>query len=463
MKNNRISLMMLAAGTAAAVCFAVTYRTMISAEGYEPYEPSEVIRAVRGRILDRNGVLLAGNSSEGGRFFPEDICPHLLGSVSSDGQPQGGAELAFDSLLAGENGYKSAGSSVPVRHGQDVYLTIDADIQRAAEQMLKDAAERYAKGVDYDTKAPFSGSAGAAVMLDCRSGEVLACASWPTYSLNELARDYESLVTAEPSPLPDRALQGLYRPGSALKTVTAAAALSEGTINENTRFYCSSRLHLADTDFSCMKAHGYIDVKGALEVSCNIFFYKTALRLGIDGLLKYQRLFGLGEAPAFELPTLAGQLSSPEASDGLLIQSAIGQGETLCTPLQLAVTAMTIANKGVRYSPTVLRSVGYRDGSRHSGETVETIPDGVVFDIITEGMVSSTKYTYGNFALSQLNKPTAIKTGSPQSPRGYDSTVIGFYPADKPEIAFAVVLEGGANAKHSAYPLIKAYKQTKAQ
>ena len=430
MKNNRISLMMLAAGTAAAVCFAVTYRTMISAEGYEPYEPSEVIRAVRGRILDRNGVLLAGNSSEGGRFFPEDICPHLLGSVSSDGQPQGGAELAFDSLLAGENGYKSAGSSVPVRHGQDVYLTIDADIQRAAEQMLKDAAERYAKGVDYDTKAPFSGSAGAAVVLDCRSGEVLACASWPTYSLNELARDYESLVTAEPSPLPDRALQGLYRPGSALKTVTAAAALSEGAINENTRFYCSSRLHLADTDFSCMKAHGYIDVKGALEVSCNIFFYKTALRLGIDGLL---------------------------------IQSAIGQGETLCTPLQLAVTAMTIANKGVRYSPTVLRSVGYRDGSRHSGETVETIPDGVVFDIITEGMVSSTKYTYGNFALSQLDKPTAIKTGSPQSPRGYDSTVIGFYPADKPEIAFAVVLEGGANAKHSAYPLIKAYKQTKAR
>ena len=124
---------------------------------------------------------------------------------------------------------------------------------------------------------------------------------------------------------------------------------------------------------------------------------------------------------------------------------------------------MTIANKGVRYSPTVLRSVGYRDGSRHSGETVETIPDGVVFDIITEGMVSSTKYTYGNFALSQLDKPTAIKTGSPQSPRGYDSTVIGFYPADKPEIAFAVVLEGGANAKHSAYPLIKAYKQTKAR
>lgn len=451
---------MLAAGTAAAVCLSVTYRTMISAEDISPAQPARIIRAVRGRILDRNGVLLAGNSPEGGRFWPEDICPHLLGAVSSDGQPQGGVELAFEDILAGKNGYEAEGSSVAVSNGQDVYLTIDCEIQRAAEDILTKAGEQYAKGVDYDVKAPYSGSAGAIILLDCKSGEVLACASYPNYSLNELGRDYESLVKAEPSPLPDRALQGLYRPGSALKTVTAAAALSEGAINENTRFYCSSRLHLADTDFSCMKAHGYTDVKGALEFSCNIFFYKTALRLGSESLTKYQRLFGLGEAPAFELPTLAGQLTSPK-TDGLLIQSAIGQGETLCTPLQLAVTAMTIANRGVRYSPTVLRSVGYRDSSRHYPEPAEVIPDGGVFDIITEGMVSVSKYTYGEYALSQLDKPAAIKTGSPQSPRGYDSTVIGFYPADKPEIAFAVVLEGGANAKNCAYSLIRAYDDAK--
>ena len=464
MRQVQNRLMLLVMGFAALVCLAVLVniglhaRELTAHAGSEP----EIIKARRGTVFDRSGLVLAASSRDGKRYYPSGLCAHALGTVSPSGEAQSGIELALDSSLRGRDGIITEEESRISCPGADVYLTIDSRIQTAAESVLETAARNYAAGVDYDTEAPYSGSAGAVVVLDCKSGEVLALASYPDFDPKSFARDYEALAADEASPLLDRACQGLYRPGSSMKTVTAAAALSEGAISADTRFYCGSALTVSGTRFSCMNAHGYIDVRQALSVSCNIFFYQASRRLGIAGLLEYQRLFGFGEAPEFELPTSAGQLASPENvtpwSDAQLVQAAIGQSATLCTPLQMARCAMILAEHGNDHPLTLVRGIG----TRSSAESVlrrrpeRRLPASPVFGIIKEGMVSSAQYTHGEFALSQLPEPCAIKTGTPQSPRGYDSTVLGFYPADDPQIAFAIMLEGGANAKHAVFPLVQA-------
>ena len=443
MKNNSVSLMLISVVTAGAVCLGVLTETVLGASSAEPAEEPEpqAVQRERGSIYDRRGVLLAG-SSEGERYYPEALCPNILGTLSSDGSAQSGIELALDSEL---------------RRG-DVYLSIDSRLQRTAEDILRTAAAQYEKGVSYDTAAPYCGSAGAVVILSCRSGEVLACASYPDYRLDSFPQDFASLSADESSPLLDRALQGLYRPGSPFKAVTAAAALCEGVISPETSFYCGARLRLGGTDFSCVRSHGYTNVSRALELSCNIFFYRTALLLGIERLDRYARLFGYGQAPLCELPTLGGQLASPDSSeywgDGQLIQAAIGQSSMLCTPMQMALEALTVADRGRQLSPTFIRYGGIH-------EPVSVLRADRVFELITKAMTASSAYTYGDYALSQLEHPCAVKTGTPQSPRGYDSAVIGFYPADRPEIAFAVMLEGGANAKHAVYELCKAFEDNK--
>ena len=213
-----------------------------------------------------------------------------------------------------------------------------------------------------------------------------------------------------------------------------------------------------------MKQHGYIDISRALELSCNIFFYRTAQRLGTEPLIKTAAEFGFGEVSFAELPTLAGQIASPENNDywgsGQLVQAAIGQSSTLCTPLQMADAALMLANKGLRFEPRLIASAGERfpEGAALQPRIAAEIKSDKSFELIKKAMTASTAYTYGDCALSKLPSPAAIKTGTPQSPRGYDSAVIGFYPADKPAIAFAVMLEGGANAKHTVYELCSSFE-----
>ena len=466
MENTRArnSLLLVTVGFTAAVCLAVLVNIEMYADKLtDTFVPEpQIISARRGSIYDRNGILLAGTDKNGSRTYPLSVAPHIIGTLSSDGSAQSGIELALDEQLSGRDGYTDGRLIQPAVNGADVYLTIDHRLQSAAENMLRTAAANYANGVDYATYAPYCGSAGAAVIVSCKNGEVLASASYPDLSLADFAEDYDRLAADERSPLLDRVSRGLYRPGSTLKTVTACAALSTGAVRADTAFWCGAHMQLGGISFSCMNSHGYTDIRKALEVSCNIFFYRTALSLGIDSLLEYEHLFGLGEAPDYELPALSGQLASPDTLDhwssGQLIQAAIGQSAAECTPLQLAAAALTLANNGRRYAPSAVLGVGTRGNSQTSQKEPQaefSRPE--VFEVIRDGMVASTKYTYGDYALSQLPEPAAIKTGTPESPRGYDSLVIGYYPANDPEIAFAVILEGGANAKHSVYELINAY------
>ncbi len=466
MQGRKGSLGMILIGAAAALLLGSAAGTVINAQPPAP-EKSPVYRAkaARGRILDRYGSILAYSGEDGSRSYPEDLCPHIIGTLSASGEAQSGIELALDTVLRGQDGLRDSGHNIPVRDGSDVYLTIDSSLQRAAESILEKAAAQYRKGVDYDTAAPYCGKAGAIVILGCESGEVLACASYPDFPLNDFSRRYDSLAADDNSPLLCRALNGLYRPGSTFKPVTAAAALCSGAVRADTRFWCGSHLRLGDTDFSCVKPHGAADVRRALELSCNIYFYRAALLTGSSQLTNYARLFGFGQAPRIELPTVPGSFASPENtspwSEGQLIQAAIGQSTTLCTPLQMAIEALTLAREGSYLEPTVIRSTG---GMRPESEPVPndelySFGSKEVFDLIKRGMTDSTVYTYGEWALSKLPHPCAVKTGTPQSPRGYDSAVIGFYPADRPEIAFAVMLEGGANAKHTVFEICEAYNK----
>ncbi len=486
MKTRRM-IMLITAALAGAFCIAALFYVQIYA-AYAAWNTPVVtektipLPAERGRIFDRSGVLLADNAKDGGRYYPLNTAVHLLGTLNSKGEAESGAELAFDDRLSGKDGvrslkyitcrgetYLSEDNTVAPTDGEDVYLTIDVKVQQCAEEILADAARQYEKGVDYDTAAPPSGSAGAIVVCDPRSGEILAMASAPDFSLTDYHKDYDEIVSAPDSPLLNRATQGLYRPGSVFKTVTAIAALSEGAIDSRTRFFCGGELWLGGDRFSCMNSHYSTDVVKALAVSCNVFFYRTALAAGIEPINRFGHLFGLGEQPNFELPTLTGQLTEPELFEkggftrGQLIQAAIGQAKTQCTPLQLAFLAAAIGDRGKRPDPSVLLRTADREGNtlyEHQPSAAAVITDkNDAFSLCIQGMVQSTVYTYGEYALSSLEKPAALKTGTPQSPGGYDSAAVGFYPADDPETAFCIMLENGANAKNAVKKLILSTQQ----
>lgn len=471
----------------AAVCIALLFNVQIYAS-YAVWKTPRVeikkekLVGLRGNIYDRNGVLLAGTDENGRRYYPDNTAVHVIGALNSSGEAQSGTELLLDEQLSGTDGeiileytalkgevFLSDKKIIPAKNGCDVYLTIDSRLQKTAEEILKSAIENHESSGRYGDYAPPSASGGAIVAADPSSGEILAMASAPDYSLESYSQDYDKIISGGNYPLLNRASQGLYRPGSTFKTITAFAALSEGAITPRTYFFCGEEYELEGTLFSCMSEHRFVTVKKALEVSCNIFFYKTALRLGTDALVRYGEMFGFGSAPDLELDTADGQLASPQVfadagerwSDSQLVQAAIGQSKTECTPLQMAVQAEIIANRGTGYSPRIISHI-----INSSGELVyssdrkisHSIPDrSGAFDTVIDGMKASTVYTYGEYALSVLPENTAIKTGTPQSPRGFDSAVIGFYPAEKPRIAFAVMLEDGANAKNSVRTLIESF------
>lgn len=487
-KSIRIKAIAILITVTAAVCITLLFHVQVYTV-YAIWKTPRVettknqLLPQRGSIYDRTGRLLAGSDENNKRVYPRNIAAHILGGISAAGTAQNGVEQLLDEELSGKPGeeiteYTTVKGETtvtnkhvdPAQNGSSCILTINADLQKKSEDILKEAMNEYES--PESTINP-SCTAGSIVVLDARTGGVLAMASAPDFSLREYTENYDAIAIRDNSPLLNRCTSGLYRPGSCMKTVTAYAALAEKEITPSTFFFCNETYDLSDMEFSCMSKHRFTNVKKALEVSCNIFFYKTAQRLGIEGLEKYQHMFGLGEDLAFELPSPSGQLASPETFEqldmiwtrGQLIQAAIGQSETQVTPLQMAVQAMTIGNRGVRFKPYIVQSVTDNKGKNVYTATVKTARNIIDynnnFDTVIEGMIASTVYTDGEYYLPTLPEQTAIKTGTPQSPRGYDSAVIGFYPAHDPEIAFSVMLESGQNAKNTVKTIIESYLETK--
>lgn len=379
--------------------------------------------------------------------------------------------------------------------GNSVMLTLDLRLQQLVQDAVKYHIEylhspHYSglKGIPLEELEENGCYSGAAVVLDVKTGGVLAMASWPTFDLNEYVNDYYSVYSADYTPLFNRALDGTYRPGSTFKTITATAGLYEGVITPSTVITCIGRYtYFSGYQPACEGIHGsvYNNVQNAIRDSCNVFFNETARRMGIDALARWSAMFGVGTDLNFELPMQTGQMTSIELYESLgltwnpgdVIQAGIGQSETLLTPLHMAVQAMTLANKGVRYQPHIVKSVYNYDFTEKLYDYEPVIAedfsgyDGMedIMIEVREGMrkvpgVWGTNINGVNrgrpmdvVGVGNLN--VALKTGTPQASANVtNSAIVAYYPADDPEIAVGIMLERGDRAIYLAANILGAYR-----
>ncbi|MBQ8922265.1 MAG: hypothetical protein IJ060_08925 [Oscillospiraceae bacterium] len=430
-----------------------------------------------------------------------DVIPHEIGYVGpiysqeeyhqlltnghedyalSDTVGKSGLELACEPVLRGINGKKEITvingdvASVAVTEeavgGQTIQLTVNSGLQADLQTLLEEHCE-WLRETQKECK---NANCGAIVLLDTKDNAVLSMATLPTYNLAELLEDYNAVAEQENSPLVNRATDGLYRPGSTFKPITATAGLDSGVISGSTKFDCETNYRYIDMIFHCTGKHHEINVTRALTVSCNIFFYELSTRLGLDRLLDYERMYGLGAPLGLESGDSGGYLACPETFEqlnetwyvGELLQAAIGQSEVQVTPLQMAVVASTIANKGNRYRPHLIDS--YWDNahtqmlSEKEPELVQTVAQNnaeSVYGYIREGMIGAAQTAMpASYDLNSLGIDVAIKTGTPQRTKTRtDSFVIGFAPAENPEVAFCAMVEDGKYAKYMVKGILEAY------
>ena len=364
--------------------------------------------------------------------------------------------------------------------GQNVTLTIDLDLQRAAEQALYDTIVSIRSKASSAAGGRYADS-GAAVVVDIHSGEVLAMASYPTYDTNTFNQNYANLLNDASKPLFNRATAGAYSPGSTFKMIVAAAALEEGTISVDDIIVDKGKYKVYD-DYQpeCWiyrqhgLTHGAENVVGAIRDSCNYFFYDVGRRLTIQKIDEYAQKFGLGQLTGVEIPSeeYKGIVASPENKEangqkwypGDTMQAAIGQSDTLVTPVQLAAYCAMLANGGTRYKLHIIKSI-----SDQSGRTVKTTEPEVLGNVtiseesmnaIRLGMRKVVSEGTGLDAFRGCIVDVAAKSGSAQMGRYTNGIYVAYAPYDDPQIAVAVVMErsgGGSDAAPVARRIIEKY------
>ena len=409
-----------------------------------------------------------------------------------------GIELALESTLRGERGVReitrnSDGMKVSdeiiqePQSGNSVMLTIDSKFQNMVEQIVQYQMDflhspYYTTAMDATLRGNQT-EVGSAVVLNVKDGSVLAMVTLPSYDINDLVENYGAVLNAKNSPLLNRAINGASRPGSTGKTIPATAGLAGGVITPSTTITCNQVYTYYAPSFTpkCTGYHGAITVQFGLKHSCNIFFYETARRMGIDRLAYWASRFGVGQDLGFEIPMSTGRMTSPEIFDKLglewnasdTIQAGIGQSETLLTPLHLATQAMTIANNGVRYRPHVVKAIYNYDFTELIEEIQPEIMDEMtgmddIFAEVKAGMKRVSENAnflldggwYNIYDYKGIGKENVCtKTGSPEviAMTRFNSTIVGFYPADDPEIAFGVCMENSEYSRHVACNIISAY------
>lgn len=375
-----------------------------------------------------------------------------------------GCEQVFEEWLRGQDGkmfirYDEDGNVIekyydpePIR-GNDVYLTIDIDLQIAAEEGLAESVESIN-----------TAKAGAITVMDPNTGKVLATASYPTYDLTQFnSQEYVAWLNRNGNnPWLNRALQGVYAPGSTYKIGAALAALEEGAIDSSTCFSCDGvdkqGVFPKYDNPTCLGKHGATDVIGAIRDSCNIFFYHLGDMMGVDAITNYTARLGLGQNTGLELFNQEGSIATQNANPGDTVRSAIGQSDHGYTPLQLSVYMSTIVNGGTRYSATLLDSVRkyYTKEIIEQNETL--VLDQVDFfdatyDILIEGM---SQVVTENSSVSKHFKgvPVAVggKTGTAEVTGKKDTALFcGFAPLENPEIVVSCVIEEGLHGYDAAY------------
>ena len=385
-----------------------------------------------------------------------------------------GLESAYEDELRGKDGVETitrnsdgvivstALTTVP-EPGHTVQLTVNSEFQKAVDQALAQNIDMISRAYGTDGARA---NAGAVVVLDIKDGSVLASSNYPSFDQNLYATQYSAYSADEGMPLFNRALQGLYTPGSTYKPSVAIAALDSGVINRNSTVYCNGVYnYFQDYHPKCTR-HGHsgnIDVITAIKWSCNIFFYDVGRRVTSDVYDAYAYKLGLGQRTGVEVSEALGRLTTKHDSNytaSLEVQAAIGQGNTVVTPVQLATYAATIANRGTRYRTHFVKAIlDTNTGavlSTTQPEVMDVIEDrGDTFDLVQQGMIGVAQTIP---ALASYPYTIACKTGSPQRSESYyagstrkhytNATMIAYGPVEDPQIAIGIVVEyGGAGAR----------------
>ena len=364
--------------------------------------------------------------------------------------------------------------------GNSLILTIDSNVQKSAEQAFGDKA-------------------GAAVVMDVGSGEILAFVSKPSFDPALFAgrmppEKWNAYLNDKRHPLENKALKGQYPPGSTFKIITALAALEEGIIAANTTVFCKGSYTIGTDTFKCWEKHGHgaVNLKRAIKESCDVFFYSLAERLGVDRIARTAREFGLGEAMGVGLENeKSGLIPTAEWKEkkyhkkwyrGETLPVSIGQGYVLMTPIQLASMISTIANEGTVYRPHLIKRIMNPEGKVIKEFTPEVIKKvnakPADFRLVKEGLLAVVNEPRGTGGMARLYEvKVAGKTGTSQVVKLRDSKgavpyefrdhalFVAFAPYDKPEVAVAVVIEhgehGGAAAAPIAGRILRAYFEGK--
>ena len=404
-----------------------------------------------------------------------------------------GVEESMESVLRGDNGIREIVRDTsweiiadeitkPAKSGNTVKLTIDSAFQEKVDKILANQINWINQKKNWSTtsRAFTETTAGSIVVLDVTTGGILAMSSFPSYDIN----DYVDILLAEAAgeppfphqPLLNRGALNTYRPGSTFKTVTGTSALINKIVGRNDRINCGG-VYTFYRDYRprCHRVHGSVNSVTAMLESCNVYYYDVGRKLTsetlADRLIETANLFGVGTNLNCDITMASGRMTTPDIYEELMshpmgpgdvIQAAIGQSETMLTPLHMATIAMTIANNGVRYRPHLVHSVWNYDATELVYETQpETVAD------MSEGNADSFKAIQdGMHALAVRNQHLflhlpdlpAYKTGTPEvGGKRYNSAVLGYYPLNNPKIAFAVILEGGEFSTRAVRNVIDAY------
>lgn len=460
----------------------------------------EQMAAIQLNAPDLPGIIIDEGLS---RFYPfKESAAHVIGYVGAvseeeiaSGNPllklpgfrvgKSGIELEYNTALCGKEGAQRVEVNAVGRvireierdegiPGTTLPLTIDMRLQKIAYEKMKNES-------------------GAAVLLDIYTGEVLALVSTPSFDPNKFNRglsneEWEEISTNEKNPLLNKALGGLYSPGSTFKMVVALAALEAGVIRPDTKIFCGGHIMMGSHRFHCWKAggHGNVDLKEALMHSCDIYFYEVARRTGIDKIAAMAKRFGFGMPTGINLPGEKSGLMPTRRWKELILgeqwlqgdtyNTGIGQGYVLATPIQLAVMAAVLANDGYKIKPTILVPEN-RDTSVSSGENLNISK--TYLQLMREGMFNVVNAAKGTAKTARLNvdgKLIAGKTGTTQVKRismkereeGLRSQdelpwedrnhalFVSFGPTDNPRYALAVVIEHGGGGASTAAPVARA-------
>ena len=405
-----------------------------------------------------------------------------------------GIEYTFEKYLKGTDGIKQIDMDVDgtttgeyiskeAVSGSDIILTIDSKLQAVTEEALKNNIEKIASG---GFGRSYPADAGAAVVMNVKTGEVLAMASYPDYDPSSFVNGIDTetwnyYINGDTKPLENKAISAMYSPGSTFKMATAIAGLQEGKITTTETIRDTGVYKKYNSSWKCWNTsgHGRIAVSDAIKKSCNYFFYELGDRLGIDTLAKYAYYLGLGHKTGIELKgEISGVLASNKIAEqenrvwnpGETISAAIGQSYNTFTPIQMAKYVSMIANRGKKLDVTIVKSIVNPDGSEVSRDeyenevhqklgleddnTEEMSFDEKNIDAILEGMRGVTSESGGTaYSIFQgFNIEVGGKTGSAQTgvKDKTNAWFVGFAPFDDPEIAIVVFVRNGGHGNYTA-------------